>query len=173
MQEEIGEKLDWALAHLEKDDRIVWFVGILKRHLLAGCDPDSLPRKDLKKRARALKFFGGERIEADYRDLIERFIPSWPHYFSLAENYRSSELEKLPFSQDEGRKQVPLSVTEVMVKLAECENSIVGKCSQSFCEDGEDFLLLDDGWKWVRVEGGYSTGGPGHGALRELLREKR
>ncbi|MBN38964.1 MAG: hypothetical protein CMI29_10950 [Opitutae bacterium] len=156
MQEEISEKLDWALAHLEKDDRMVWFVGILKRQLLAGCDPDSLPRKDLKKRAQALKFFGGERIDADYRDLIERFIPSWPHYFSLAENYRSSELEKFRFSQDQGKKQVPLSVTEVMVKLAECENSIVGKCSQSFCEDGEDFLLLDDGWKWVRVEDGYS-----------------
>ncbi len=156
LQEEVSEKLDWALACLEKDDRIVWFVGVLKRHLLAGCDADSLPPKDLKKRAQALKFFGGERIEADYRDLIERFIPCWPHYFSLAENYGSSELEKLRFSQDEGRKQVPLSVNDLMEKLAECENSIVGKRSQSFCDDGEDFLLLDDGWKWVRVEGGYS-----------------
>ena len=156
LQAEISEKLDWALACLEKDDRIVWFVGVLKRHLLAGCDPDSLPPKDLKKRAQALKFFGGERIEADYRDLIERFIPSWPHYFSLAENYGSSELEKLRFSQDEGRKQVPLSVNDLMERLAECENSIVGKRSQSFCDDGDDFLLLDDGWKWVRVEGGYS-----------------
>ena len=43
-----------------------------------------------------------------------------------------------------------------MERLAECENSIVGKRSQSFCDDGDDFLLLDDGWKWVRVEGGYS-----------------
>ena len=131
LQAEINEKLDWALACLEKDDRIVWFVGVLKRHLLAGCDPDSLPPKDHKKRAQALKFFGGERIEADYRDLIERFIPCWPHYFSLAENYGVRNWKSCAFSQDEGRKQVPLSVNDLMERLAECENSIVGKRSQS------------------------------------------
>ena len=49
---------------------MVWFVGILKRQLLAGCDPDSLPRKDRKKRAQALKFFGGERIDGDYFTIL-------------------------------------------------------------------------------------------------------
>ena len=104
----------------------------------------------------ALKRFGIDRIEVDYRDLLEKFIPSWPHYLSMAENYRSNELEKIRFSQNERGKQVPLSVLDLMLKLGECENSIISKCSQSFCEDGEDFILLDDGWKWVRVEGGYS-----------------
>jgi len=156
IQEEIGQKLDWALLHLRKDNRVVWFVGVLKRHLLAGSSLESLPGKDQKKRAQALKRFGIERIELDYRDLLEKFIPAWPHYLSMAENYRSTELEKFRFSQDERGKKIPLSVIEVMVRLGECENSIVSKCSQSFCEDGEDFLLLDDGWKWVRVEEGYS-----------------
>jgi hypothetical protein len=156
VQEEIGKKLDWALVNLAKDDRVVWFVGILKRHLLAGSNLDCLARKDEKKRAMALKRFGIDRIEVDYRDLLEKFIPSWPHYLSMAENYRSNELEKIRFSQNERGKQVPLSVLDLMLKLGECENSIISKCSQSFCEDGEDFILLDDGWKWVRVEGGYS-----------------
>jgi len=104
-----------------------------------------------------MKWFGIERIELDYRDLLEKFIPAWPHYLSMAENYRSTELEKFRFSQDERGKEIPLSVFEVMVRLGECENSIVSKCSQSFCEDGEDYLLLNDGWKWVRVEGGFSN----------------
>ena len=156
IQEEIGKKLDWALLNLRKDNRVVWFVGILKRHLLAGSNLESLPRKDQKKRSQALKWFGIERIEADYRDLLEKFIPAWPHYLSMAENYRSNELEKIRFSENAKGKQVPLSVLDLMVRLGECENSIVSKCSQSFCEDGEDYLLMDDGWKWVRVEEGYS-----------------
>ncbi len=156
IQQEIGSKLEWALAHLSKDDRMVWFVGILKRHLLAGSSLDCLPRKDRKKRNHELKRFGMERIETDYRDLLETFIPSWPHYLSMARNYRSGELEKVPFNKEDGGKQVPLSVRELMFGLGECEKAIISKCSESFCADGEDFLSLTDGWKWVRVDGGYS-----------------
>ena len=156
IQEEIGKKLDWALLNLGKDNRVVWFVGILKRHLLAGSNLESLPRKDQKKRAQALKRFGIERIEVDYRDLLEKFIPAWPHYLSMAENYRSTELEKFRFSQDERGKQVPLSVLEVMVS-AHKAFAKTGKTFFCWMMVGSGFGLKEDtlnkkAWPWGIVE---------------------
>ena len=152
-------KLEWAVEHLLKEDRILWLLGIVRRyHLLTWNPPDTdvLPRKDKNKKAYALRNFGLSRATADYERLIESFVPNWPHFKSLAEIHDSHALRGMPFHQMSNGRQSPLSVNEVMLRLRSQEDILVQSSFSKYCDDGSDFLALENGWKWVMVAEGSS-----------------
>ena len=160
LRADVLEKLDWSLKNLVKEDRVLWFLGIIRRYHLAcwsQIEPaESLPGKENKKRLSILRDFGISRIVEDYEGLIASFIPNWDHYKSLSEIHDSRVLRKLPFNRREKGKQIPISVEELMLNLRTAEEGLVKNASGRYCKDGIDFLTMEDGWKWVRVEDGYS-----------------
>jgi len=156
---DVISKLEWALEHLGKEDRVLWVLGIIRRYHLLTWSPtetNDLPRKDKNKRSYALRNFGIGRANEDYNCLIESFIPNWPHFKSLAEMHDSHAFKSLPFHKMKGGRQVPLSVKEVMLSLRSQEESLAENSLSKYCDDGIDFLKLNNGWKWVKVAEGYS-----------------
>jgi hypothetical protein len=187
---DVISKLEWAIEHLSKEDRILWLLGIVRRyHLLTWNPPetDVLPRKDKNKKAYALRNFGLSRAIEDYDRLNDSFVPNWPHFKSLTEIHDSHALRSLAFHQMINGRQSPLSVNEVILRLRLQEDSLAQSSFSKYCDDGLDFLALENGWKWVMVAGGYSRqeasamGHCGNGAgkmgdvlysLREPIRKK-
>ena len=189
-RDDVVAKLDWALEALQKEDRVLWVLGIVRRYHLLTWNPDesdALPRKDKNKRAFALRNFGIARANEDYNRLVESFLPNWSHFKSLAEIHDSHVLRSLPFHHMKDGKQTPFSVNEVMLSLRSQEEALAESSLSKYCDDGIDFLELKNGWKWVRVAEGYSRqeavamGHCGNGAgkaddvlysLREPIRKK-
>ena len=188
---DVLEKLEWALGTLQKEDRVLWVLGIVRRYHLLTWNPTrqarALPRNDKKKRSFTLREFGLDRITEDYDQLVKSFIPNWLHFKSLTEIHGSHTLRKLPFNRMQDGRQIPLGVNELTLRLRSQEEALAKNSLSKFCDDGSDFLSLENGWKWVRVEEGYSRqeasamGHCGNGAgklgdvlysLREPIRKK-
>ena len=158
-REDVLTVLDWALKNLRTEDCVLWVLGIMRRYHLATWYPpsgESLPKKDLSKRRFIFREFDMARMVEDHQLLIGNFMPNWNHYASLTEVHDSIALREMPFHAEVDGKQVALSVIGVLDGLRRLEISLVANNAFIYCEEGEDFIFLENGWKWVRIQEGRS-----------------
>ena len=90
------EVVAWAREILCKDDRIIWFLGVVQRAaLLRRRDSGrSLCPRLRRKIDRKLKGFAKNRVNADFES---GFALTWPHYQSLADIYKLSLMKDYSF----------------------------------------------------------------------------
>lgn len=154
------EKLEWAIVNLCKEDRILWFLGIVRSYHLCTWKPEgksrALPSKDLRRLKFLMQSSSESQMISEYRKLENEFMQNWEHYRAIEKVYNSRTLRKMSFHRIESGKQKPMLVNEVLQNLDQIEHSLAENSSARFCDDGEEFINLKDGWKWVRVEEGYS-----------------
>ena len=146
----------WATEHLRKDDRIVWFLGIIQRAaLLRLRDGErSLSKKVRRKIDRKLKGFGDDRVNEDFES---DFAVTWPHYQSLADIYKLARMRDYSFHVQERNRLIPKPAALILSDHEEMEERLMELAGgERFCSDGEPFLKFKNGWTWFLIEEGGS-----------------
>ena len=147
----------WAMKHLRKDDRIVWFLSIVQRAALLRMreSGESVPLKMRRKIERKLKGFEAERVYADFES---GFMLKWPHYQSLVDVYQLGRMKDYSFHLKEGNRLIPKTADEVLCYHEEMDKKLEELAKgERFCADGEPFIVFDDGWAWYMIREGGSV----------------
>ncbi|MBT3568346.1 MAG: hypothetical protein HN494_05820 [Opitutae bacterium] len=175
--------VEWAMEHLQKDDRIIWFLSLVQRGALLrirNSSGRSIRPKIRRKIERKLKGFDDDRVLAD---LESDFTMNWPHYQSLAGMYQATLMKDYSFHFRKGKRLSPKSAGEILRDFEEMEErlqKLVG--GDRFCTDGKPYLELENEWTWFAVDEGQSyqeaqamrhcgNGGGRHGDILLSLRE--
>jgi hypothetical protein len=149
--------VEWAMEHLQKDDRIIWFLGIVQRGALLRMRNSGGRRirpKVRRKIERKLKGFDDDRVLAD---LESDFTMNWPHYQSLADMYQSTLLKNYSFHFHKGKRFAPKSAGEILRDYEDMEERLQELAGgERFCTDGKPYLELENEWTWFAVEEGQS-----------------
>ena len=150
------EVVFWAMKHLRKDDRIVWFLGIVQRAAMVGLRRSgrNLQPKILRKIDRKLKDFGEARILDDFQS---DFAARWPHYQDLVDVYNLTLMKKYSFHHEIDGRLVPKPASLVLSdheKMEERLEELAG--GERYCTAGEPFLEFSDGWTWFLIKEGAS-----------------
>jgi hypothetical protein len=149
--------VEWAMEHLQKDDRIIWFLGIVQRGSLLRIRNSGERRispKIRRKIERKLKGFDDERV---FADLESDFTMNWSHYQSLADMYQSTLLKNYSFHFRKGKRFSPKSAGEILGDYEDMEERLQELAGgERFCTDGKPYLELENDWTWFAVEEGQS-----------------
>ena len=151
------DTVEWAMEHLHKDDRIIWFLGIVQRGALLRMRNSGGRRIRPKLRLkieRKLKGFDDNRVLAD---LESDFTMNWPHYQNLADMYQATLLKNYSFHFRKGKRLSPKSVGEILRDYEGMEERLQELAGgERFCTDGKPYLELENEWTWFAVEEGQS-----------------
>ena len=150
------ERLIWALNFLGKEDRVIWYLGILQRaailqkHQKGQCNSSTLRKKIF----RILKNYSAERI---YKDYLFEFRESWQHFRNVQEMYSDSKMLNYSFYENEKNRSLSKSPSRILRDFCEMEQNIESKLKgERHCNDGSPFIVLEDGWVWFVVAEGRS-----------------
>ncbi len=150
------ESVNWATEFLSREDRIIWYLGILQRASLLRkyrenkCSTRALRRKV----SRMLVDYSPQRI---YEDYSFEFRESWHHFKSVLEIYSDHQMQKYSFFLNQENKGVSKTPSQIIsdFRKMECnlQNTLRG---ERHCNDGVPFITLKDGWVWFFVGEGRS-----------------
>ena len=150
------EVVAWARENLCKDDRIIWFLGVVQRAALLRLrnSGETLCPKMLRKINRKLRGFDAERVNADFDS---DFAASWPHYRSLTNVYNCPHLLDYSFSFRQGNRFIPKPAALILSDYEEMEERLKKLVAgERFCSAGKPYLNFKDGWTWFMIEDGGS-----------------
>ena len=76
------DEIDWAMQHLKKDDRIIWYLSVIQRFacICLRDRPISKTRKLRRRLNKRLKGFSDRRIAEDIENFDKSF---WLHFLDL------------------------------------------------------------------------------------------
>jgi len=150
------EVVAWARENLCKDDRIIWFLGVVQRTALLRLrnSGETLCPKMRRKINRKLRGFDAERVKADFDS---DFAATWPHYRSLANVYKCPRMLDYSFYFRKGNQFIPKPAALILSDHEEMEERLKELVAgERFCSDGNPYLNFKDGWTWFMIEGGGS-----------------
>ncbi|MEC8243454.1 MAG: hypothetical protein VX038_01270 [Verrucomicrobiota bacterium] len=150
------DRMNWALNFLGKEDRVIWYLGILQRaailqkHQKGQCNSSTLR----KKLFRILKNYSAERICEDY---LFQFREGWEHLRNVQETYLNHAMLNYSFYEDEKNRSLSKTPSRILRDYRRMEQHIESKLKgERHCNDGSPFIRLEDGWVWFVVEEGRS-----------------
>ena len=150
------ERLIWALNFLGKEDRVIWYLGILQRaailqkHKKGQCNSSALR----KKLFRILKNYSAERICQDY---LFEFRENWQHFRNVQEMYFDSKMLNYSFYEEEKNRSLSKSPSRILRDYRKMEQHIESNLKgERHCNDGSPFISFENGWMWFVVAEGRS-----------------
>ena len=149
------DEIDWALQHLKKDDRIIWYLSVIQRFacICLRDGPISKTRKLRRRLNKRLKGFSDRRITED----IENFDrPFWLHFLDLQAVTCSQKMNVYSFFNVVNNRAIPKSSKKIKEDFQKLEKNIQGRTEGRFCSDGKKFIEFDNGWCWFWVQEGFS-----------------
>ena len=150
------ESVNWATEFLSREDRIIWYLGILQRASLLRKYRENkcLTRALRRKVGRMLVNYSPQRI---YEDYSFEFRESWHHFKSVQEIYSDHQMQKYSFFLNQENKGVSKTPSQIISDFRKMEcNLQTALRGERHCNDGVPFITLKDGWVWFVVEEGRS-----------------
>lgn len=150
------ESVNWATEFLSREDRIIWYLGILQRASLLRKYRENkcLTRALRRKVGRMLVNYSPQRIHEDYSF---EFRESWHHFKSVQEIYSDHQMQKYSFFLNQENKGVSKTPSQIISDFRKMEcNLQTALRGERHCNDGVPFITLKDGWVWFIVGEGRS-----------------
>jgi len=149
------DEIDWAMQHLKKDDRIIWYLSVIQRFacICLRDRPISKTRKLRRRIDKRLKGFTDRRIMED----IQNFDKSiWLHFLDLQAVTCSQKMKDYSFFNTVDNRAIPKPSKMIKEDFQKLETNIHDRAEDRFCSDGKKFIEFDNGWAWFRVMEGFS-----------------
>jgi len=150
------DEIEWACRYLGKEDRVVWYLGIIQRAALMKKKMDGkiLERPLRSKIQRMIKGFSLHRVRTEY---LYNFKDAWEHCRNMQDMYGHSDMLGYPFFSESEKGRVPKSPDQVLGDFGKMEEKIQDAYkNERYCNDGSPFIEFDDRWKWVCIPEGKS-----------------
>ena len=151
------EIIRWSIKFLSKDDRIVWYLSVVRRlaYLILHESGDHLSRKLEKKVSRKLRGWKKTRVHSDYLFFSRT---KWEHFVGFQTVFKSNKMHDFSFWNKVGSQSIPLSSKELIENFIKMEEEAKASIkNQRFCKDGVLFLETANGWGWYIIEEGFSV----------------
>jgi len=150
------DEIEWACRYLGKEDRVVWYLGIIQRAALMKMKIDAgiVERPLRSKIQKMMKGFSLHRVRTEY---LYNFKDEWEHCRNMQDMYGHSDMLGYPFFSESEKGRVPKSPDQVLGDFGKMEEKIQDAYkNERYCNDGSPFIEFDDQWKWVCVPEGKS-----------------
>ena len=151
------EIIRWSKRFLCKDDRIVWYLSVVRRlaFLLLQESDQKLTRKLLRKISRKLKGWTKSRVHSDYQCFTRK---KWEHFVGFNEAFNCQQVNTYSFWKQVRGKSIPLPSSEIIEDFEKMEDEVMSSSkNQRFCREGVPFLETVDDWGWYIIENGFSV----------------
>ena len=139
------EIIRWSKRFLCKDDRIVWYLSVVRRlaFLLLQESDQKLTRKLLRKISRKLKGWSKSRVHSDYQCFTRE---KWEHFVGFNEAFNCQQVNTYSFWKQVRGKSIPLPSSEIIEDFEKMEDEVKSSSkNQRFCQEGVPFLeTVDD-----------------------------
>jgi len=149
------DEIDWAMQHLKKDDRIIWYLSVIQRFacICLRDRPISKTRKLRRRLNKRLKGFSDRRITEDIENFDKSF---WLHFLDLQAVTCSQKMNDYSFFNVVENRAIPKTSKKIKEDFQKLEKNIQDRTEDRFCSDGKKFIEFDNGWCWFRVQQGFS-----------------
>ena len=150
------EEIEWACEFLGKEDRVVWYLGIIQRAALfkKQVDRAALGRSLRSKINKMTKSFSLDRVRTDY---LCDFKDAWEHCRNVQDMYDHPDMLNYSFYSNGEKGRLPDTPDQVLSEFGKMEEKIQDAYkNERYCNDGSPFIEFDDQWKWVCVPEGKS-----------------
>lgn len=150
------DEIEWAYRYLAKEDRVVWYLGIIQRAALMKMKMDGgIVERPL--RSKIQKMMNGFSLHWVRTEYLYNFKDAWEHCRNMQNMYGHSDMLGYPFFSESEKGRVPKSPDQVLCDFRKMEEKIQEAYkNERYCNDGSTFIEFDDQWKWVCVPEGKS-----------------
>jgi hypothetical protein len=148
----VNQEISWAKEHLEKKDRIVWYLRWIRLGMIQDAEnTEQLPKGTLHKELDALKIKSGKQYTP--ADIIRddwRFKRDLQHYMSVADQ----EMQSKQFGYE--------TPFELMTELKTIDDKFKEKVQEDARllepqEDDKVLIKFPDGWAWWALNRGVCS----------------
>lgn len=149
------EEIEWACRFLGKEDRVVWYLGIIQRaSLIRKMEEKPLSRSLKSKIHRITNRFSMQQVQSEY---LCDFKNGWEHFRNIQDMYEYPDMLNYNFFSKEDQLRTAKSPDQVLIDFGIMEKKIheVYK-AERYCNDGSSFIEFDDNWKWFCITEGKS-----------------
>lgn len=170
------EEIEWACRFLGKEDRVVWYLGIIQRaSIMRMMEEKPLSRALKSKIHRITNRFSIQQVQSEY---LCDFKNAWEHFRNVQDMYEHPDMLNYNFFSKEDQARTPKAPDKVLIDFGIMEKKIHESYkTERYCNDGSSFIEFDDNWRWFCVTEGKSKQeanamrhcGNGFGSPNDLL----
>jgi hypothetical protein len=152
--ENIQDLIRWSIRNLCKDDRIIWYLSLVRRYLFFSVlkSGSNLAPKLQKKITKKLRGWTEDRIQKDYLSFSRSH---WEHFENFRKAFHYKKMDNYSFWDIVDNECTPRPALTILRDFKKMEQEFSFK-NERFCQEGVLFLELKNGWGWYLIEKGFS-----------------